>query len=753
MFYDTIYRGRFSIVALSIGLLIFAYFGIRDLSISTDNRIFYGSDNHYFQTYLQFESAFSSNDNILFVVHAPFHFPDNDYPKVIQYLTDEVRNLDHVIRVDSLGTYPHPSSDKDLVTVESFLEWACPTFSTCKNRQTVKQALSGHHLINRLVSADGQSIGVIATLQIERGAVGQIERLNKHANALANSIMEKFPDYEVVFTGGVPMMAAFAQATAADLSVLLPVAILIITLVLRSVLGSTSLSALVLLVASASVVVTLGIAGLNGHVINNATSIVPLIIFILVIASTMHIAVHYAGGLRLENSRTIRIEQAKASFTSNLTPIVVSNATTAISLLSLFFVDSPPLRQLGILSAMGVVVGLVFTIILFPALLSSTAKTIRSRLSDGLQGALNRYARSIEERKLWYLVPLIVTLFCMSGLFRLDVDDDFVEFFDEGTEFRYQTDKATKLLSGPNHIEVLLETPPESNVFEAQFIRQLNDLSSWLRSRNHVSNVLSFSDVMNEVALAFTNTTAAHTESAGELAQLFLLYELSLQQGQTNTDFLRADQRQARISVLLDETSSNDIQSLEKEILDWHRERGSNYEITVTGENIPVAHLSEMNIRSMIIGIALSLTFTAILVGLIFKSASMGAIALITTIVPVAAGFGFWGWSSGSIGLAATAIVALTIGIVVDDTVHLLYRYIDGKKRLALDDAHSTAYSIHRAGSAIVSTSLILVIGLSVLLLSEFEVNSTLGAITCLIISTALAFDLFVLPKLLLRQS
>lgn len=753
MFYDTIYRGRFSIIALSIGILVFAYFGIRGLSISTDNRIFYGPNNHYFQNYLEFETAFSSNDSILFVVHAPFRFPENDYPRVIRYLTDEVRNLNHVIRVDSLATYPHPSSIDDLVTVESFLEWACPSSSTCKTEQAIKLALSGHHLINRLVSADGQSIGVIATLQIERGAVGQIERLNQLANDLANSTMHKFPDYEIVFTGGVPMMAAFAQATAADLSVLLPVAILIITLILRSVLGSTSLSALVLLVALASVLVTLGIAGLSGHVINNATSIVPLIIFILVIASTMHIAIHYARGLHTDNSRKIRNEQAKASFTSNFAPILVSNVTTAISLLSLIFVDSPPLRQLGIFSAMGVMVGLVFTVILFPALLSSTAKTIRSRISDGIQGALNRYARSIENRKLWYLIPLIATLICMSGLFRLNVDDDFVEFFDVGTDFRYQTDRATSLLSGPNHIEVLLETTPESNVFEGQFIKQLHDLTSWLRGREHVSNVLSFSDVMNEVALAFTNQPATQSQSAGELAQLFLLYELSLQQGQTNTDFLRADQRQARISVLLDETSSNDIQSLEMEILDWHRDRESTYEITVTGENIPVAHLSEMNIRSMIVGIALSLTFTAILVGLIFKSASIGAIALITTIVPVAAGFGFWGWSSGSIGLAATAIVALTIGIVVDDTVHLLYRYIDGRKRLALDNAHSTAYSIHRAGSAIVSTSLILVIGLSVLLLSEFEVNSTLGAITCLIISTALAFDLFVLPKLLLRQS
>ena len=736
-----------------IGLFITTCFGLHSLSISTDNRIFYGPDNYYFQDYLTFESAFSSNDNILFVVHAPFRFPQRDYPEVIDFVTEEVRNLDHVIRVDSLATYPHPSSDNDSISVEPFLSWACPDSSACKDEQSIEGALKSHHLVNRLISNDGRSVGVVATLLIERGAVGQIELLNHLAGELATTVMNKFPEYEVVFTGGVPMMAAFAQSTASDLAVLLPVALLIIVIILRAILGSTSLSALVILVALASVGATLGVAGLTGHVINNATSIVPLIVFILVIASAMHIAIHYARGLRTENPWNVRSELAKASFTSNLTPIVVSNATTAISLLSLIFVDSPPLRQLGVLSAMGVTIGLVFTLTLFPVFLSSTARTTKSKLSDGIQYFLNSYARRIEGGKLSHRLPLILIVACILGLFRLDIDDDFVKFFAEGTNFRYQTDKATELLSGPNHIEVLLETAPDSSVFEESFMMQLHELSSWLRSNQHVSNVFSFSDVMDEVAFAFTKRSARRAESAEELAQLFLLYELSLQQGQTNTDFLRADHRQARISVLLDETSSNDIQALEREILDWHKERKSGYEITVTGENIPVAHLSEMNIRSMLLGIIVSLTFTATLVGLIFQSIRVGAVALLATVIPVAAGFGFWGWSSGVIGLATTAIVALTIGIVVDDTVHILYRYIDAKKRLALDDAHSTAYSIHRAGSAIVSTSLMLVLGLSVLLLSDFEVNSTLGAITCLIMSSALAFDLFVLPKLLLRIS
>ena len=112
-------------------------------------------------------------------------------------------------------------------------------------------------------------------------------------------------------------------------------------------------------------------------------------------------------------------------------------------------------------------------------------------------------------------------------------------------------------------------------------------------------------------------------------------------------------------------------------------------------------------------------------------------------------GFGFWGLTNATIGLASTAIIALTIGIVVDDSVHLVYRYLDGRNRLQLDRWHAAGYSIHRVGTAIVTTSIVIGVGLSVLTLSAFEVNSSFGACTCLIIALALVFDLAVFPRIL----
>ena len=733
-------------------LFFLASLGLVELKISTDNRIFYGDDNPYFDEYLQFEDSYTSNDNILFVLHTNAPFPNARFPEVIRHLTHQVRNLKHVIRVDSIANYPFPIATDDTVVVENFLDWACPRERACREVNEIEEAITSKHLANRFISSDRQSVGILATVDIERGAVGEIESLHSQTKVLAAQIEAEFPAFEVYITGGVPMMAAFAEATATDLSALLPIALIIILVLLRLTLGSTTLTALIFSVASVSAVATLGIAGWTGHVINNATSIVPLIIFTLVTASSMHIAVHYSRGLNRTNSRAIRDSQARASLGSTVTPIIASNATTAVSLLSLVFVDSPPLRQLGLLASLGVTVGLLLTLTLFPAFLSSTGRSIRGRVGDQLQNALNRYAQTIEQNRFKSAAPVLVFALCLIGLFNLRIDEDFVKFFDRTTEFRSQTDTATELLAGPNHIEVLLDATSDATVFDPKYIEALVWLTEQIRSHRHAANAFSFSDILDEVSLAYTDKPITAANSADEIAQLFLLYELSLQQGQSNTDFVRSDHNQARISVLLGETSSRDVQDLEKFIQGLQRQI-PNYRITVTGENIPVAHLSRMNIVSMLLGIAISLTFTATLIALLFRDWNMGAVALISTILPVAAGFGVWGWLFGSIGLAATAIVALTIGIVVDDTVHLIFRFLDGKRRLNLSGAHAAAYAIHRAGVAISATSIALVGGLSALLVSDFEINSTLGGMTCLIILLALLFDLFLLPRVLARPS
>ena len=617
MFFDFIYGHRAAVFVVSLAVVVAASFGVTRLNVSTDNRIFYGKGNPYFQDYLHFEDEFTANDNILFVLHAPFRVDEKNYPAAIRWLTDQAGGLSHAIRVDSLANYPHPISKDGELLVESMLDWACPPNKKCS--PGLQHALSDAHLVNRLISKDGKATGIVTTVSIERGAVGEIEGLQSEAKALAAKFHTRFPNFEIYFTGGVPMMAAFAQATADDLSVLLPLALLAISLLLVLVVGSVRLASTIIALGLISITTTLGIAGWAGLILNNATSIVPLIVFTLVVTSSMHIAVHYSQNLGKQGDSQIAIRQARASLGSSLVPIALSAATSAASLCSLWFVDSPPIRQLGFLSALGVGIGFFFTIVLLPLLLTQVTRVSETRFSAFIQRYVNRRARQQEEKRDNALRPAAFLLVLSSGLVLLSINDDFVKFFDKSVPFRIQTDRATELLAGPNHIEVLL-TNAGGTVFDPTYTRYLAKLTDYLRSEKLVANAHSFSDVMERVSQAFGNKSVADIKSSEELAQLFLVYELSLEIGQTNTDLINANQDTARISVLLKETTSSEIQHLESKLYSWHDSQHSPYKMVVTGENIPVAHLSSMNIRSMISGIFLSLSFTALVIGSTFKS-------------------------------------------------------------------------------------------------------------------------------------
>jgi uncharacterized protein len=750
LLFDFLLRAKSAILIVAATALLASILGLSGLQISTDNRIFYGPENRYYKDYLNFETEFSSNDNIIFVLTAPYTIQEGEFPAAIRWLTQRAVALDGVIRIDSLANYPHPSSDDGLILVESILDWACPEDGPCI--RDLDAELAGTHLVNRLVSSDKRSTGVIATLSIERGAVGRIEALHTATEELASEFVENFPEFEINFTGGVPMMAAFARATAEDLSVLLPSALVVVSLLLYLVLGSLRLTLVIVALGLSSIVVTLGIAGWSGHTINNATSIVPLIVFTLVVASSMHIAVHFSRSMKSRFGLDEATSQARASLTSTAVPILLSSATSAVSLCSLSLVDSPPIRQLGMFSATGVVVGAVLTVLVLPLLLVYVRSVGTTRLSRVIQALINAYAKMLEQGRHFGLVASLAFVIAATGLTNLVINDDFVKFFEESVPFRQQTDRATELLAGPNHIEVVA-IDKVRGVFEPGFIRYVAQLTEHLRSNSLVANVHSFSDVMDKISQAYSDKPVSAIASADELAQLFLIYELSLQIGQSNTDLINVSQDSARISVLLKESTSAEIQDLESSIYKWSNEQHSEYGVVVTGENIPVAHLSHMNIKAMLSGIFVSLAFTSLCLGVVFRSLRLGIVALGATTIPVIAGFGIWGWITAEIGLAATGIIALTIGVVVDDAAHYIYRFLDGRNRLFLGPWAAAGYATHRTGAAIASTSVVLGAGLALLLLSSFKVNSSFGAVACLIIGTALAFNLTILPQLVVWAS
>ncbi len=236
-------------------------------------------------------------------------------------------------------------------------------------------------------------------------------------------------------------------------------------------------------------------------------------------------------------------------------------------------------------------------------------------------------------------------------------------------------------------------------------------------------------------------------------AQYLLLYELSLPYGLDLNNQINVDRSATRMIVTLGEMTTRELRELDERAAQWLRANTPETMWTHgSGLSVIWAHISHRNIRSM-----LGASFGALIVisGLLivaFQSLKLGLLSLIPNLMPAVMAFGVWGLLVGQVGLGLSVIVSLTIGIVVDDTVHFLTRYIDARRHAGMTPAAAVRYAFNTVGTALWVTSAALVAGFLVLTFSGYRINSDMGVMTAMTISLALALDFLFLPALLIMS-
>jgi len=160
--------------------------------------------------------------------------------------------------------------------------------------------------------------------------------------------------------------------------------------------------------------------------------------------------------------------------------------------------------------------------------------------------------------------------------------------------------------------------------------------------------------------------------------------------------------------------------------------------------------IAQRNVQSMIAGTAVAITAIAIIMILALRSFRMGMLSLIPNAMPILAAFGAWAYFFGEIGFSVAAVAAIALGIVIDDTVHYLTKYMRARREKDLSVADSIRYAFETVGIAIIVNTVILAAGFMVLTFSAFKINMEMGLLTSMTIVFALILDFFFLPALLL---
>jgi predicted RND superfamily exporter protein len=163
------------------------------------------------------------------------------------------------------------------------------------------------------------------------------------------------------------------------------------------------------------------------------------------------------------------------------------------------------------------------------------------------------------------------------------------------------------------------------------------------------------------------------------------------------------------------------------------------------------AYIGKRNIISMLTGTSIALVLISLILIFALRSVKIGLISLIPNLAPAAMGFGLWGLLYGQVGLGLSIVAGLTLGIVVDDTVHFLSKYLRARREQGMNSQDAVRYAFHTVGVALLVTTIVLVAGFLVLSQSSFKLNSDMGLLTSITIALALLADFLFLPPLLMK--
>lgn len=723
--------------------------GLKNAGFDNNYKSYFNNNNPQMQAFNRLETQFANYENILLVFTPKGDLFSRENLAALSELTKGAWQIPDSVRVDSITNYQYSyATDDDLVVEDLFTEYASLLDSQLAKRKDF--ALNEPDLVNLLVAKDGKAAGVnVATVVNPSDPISGYTAVNATRD-LARTIEQKYPGVKIHITGNITLTNAFLESTIEDFTTIMPLMYTLLIVMSWLVLRSFYATMITMTVVMLASTIGLGIPAWFGVQLTTPSAIAPNIIMTLAIADSIHILMAYIKARNTGMENTPAIHQA---INKTIRPVVLTSVTTAIGFLSMNFSESPPFNDLGNITAVGVMAALLLTFTLIPAALSiKPVKQGNDAFKAAFMGAIADFVVT-HKTKLLVVFPIFaLALSAMSA--KIELNDSYVDFFDQSIEFRQATEYAEQNLTGIYRVDFALFAKGKEQVTDPQYLREVEKFAKWLEAQPEVMHVSRLPTRLMRINQNMHQDEPAHYSLYDDQqtnAQYLLLYEMSLPYGLDSSNQVSMDKSASKVTATLYNVKAKTLRAFEQKAYGWMHDNLPSYMRPVAGSaNLMFAHISLHNIKSMTIGTVLALVLISLILVFFLKNVRFGLVSIIPNILPAAMAFGVWGLLVGEVGMVASTISALTLGIVVDDSIHFISSFLRGIKEEGMTPEQAVRATFERVGPALLANTVILTVGFLVLALSPFELNAVMGLLSAITIAIALIADFIFLPPLLL---
>ena len=597
--------------------------------------------------------------------------------------------------------------------------------------------------------------------------------IRNHQNiAEIRDVINKYGENAKIHLGGIPMIADDMMSFIKSDIIVFGIGVFIfIILTLWFIFKNIKWVIMPLLGCASSVIIMIGLLGLIGWKVTVISSNFIALMLILNMAMNIHLTVRF---LQLKKEfPQLKIDEAVFQTSKKMIlPILYTVLTTICAFLSLVFSGIKPIIDFGWMMTLGLIVSLLVTFLLLPALLSLLSTDNEMNIKDTeksfITSALSSFTKN--NKIIIFGSTLVIILLSVTGIFKLEVENSFINYFNKETEIYKGMKKIDEDLGGTTPLNVILKFPikekinteedefdeweEESEKDESKakywFTRDKMDkilkVHDYLDSLPEIGKVLSFGSILR-VAEDLNNKELQSLE----IAVLYSKIPDAIKK-EIVTPYISVEKDEARINVRIKD-SIKDLRRnelIDKINNDLNTELGfKKDEFKLVGVLILFNNLLQSLFKSQILTLGIVILGIYLMFLILFRNKILSFIGIVPNFIAAFFILGIIGLMGIPLDMMTITIAAITIGIAVDNSIHYIYRFKEEFNKIknynkTLDRCHSTV------GIAILNTSITIVFGFSILILSNFIPTIYFGIFTGLAMLLAMISVLTLLPKLIL---
>ena len=659
----------------------------------------------------------------------------------LRTLHEKIEKISDVAEIISLSNSPYARGDDKGVTIEKLIP-DLSTVSPARLAEARTVALTDKLYAGQIISRDGKTASINILLNSNLLSAQRYAATEKIYN------LAQAAGFQAVFCAGDPFMQwRGVEAVRRDLTLFLPLTLLLVSFLLWLCFRSIVAVILPLLTVGIGLVWVFGVMGYTGATFNILSLMLPTVL--LAIGCSYVIHVFNQIGLQVSGVGC-PVSDAQESFSVTIfkalefisLPVVVSALTIIAGFLSLAFSKIPGIKSTSIYAALGAGFTMILSLTFVPAVLALLGER-RVKLHVGMGGKMVEWLEStgrlaVSKEKILYVITGVMCALSVIGIFRVVINVDYYSFFKPNTENAIGMAEVGKRLAGSIGFEVIIEG--DKSLEDPKTLAKIAELQAISDAASHGQS-LSVVDFIKHGNRAFHSNDSKFYALPSEEKNLSEL----MSDREQFRKFITDDGKRARILVRTPLSGSGPMSQAIREIEAKGKDLLPDFRVYATGTVALMNRTSDSIAREQLQSVSIALFTIFLMLALLFKSFRVGMTALIPNLIPVLFFFGYMGWSAIPLNMTTSLVASVVLGLAVDNAVQFIYRFRRVQPNCeTVRDA--IVESMRLSGRPIIYANVAIAAAFAVFSLSNFWPVTTFGLLSAVTILACLVEDLVLLP-------